>query len=132
MTSRGGRILIVEDAEDLRACLAELLTAEGYNVTCAGSGREALALLDSAEQLPQLLLLDLMMPDMDGLEFRARQRADPRFGPIPIVLMTAAGDVQATAAELGACDCLKKPFKDIPTILQVIDRCIAATPPRCG
>jgi CheY-like chemotaxis protein len=132
MASGGGHILIVEDAEDLCACMAELLRAEGYAVTCARGGREALAHLESAEQLPQLVLLDLMMPDMDGQEFRARQRADPRFSRIPIVLMTAAGDVRATAAKLGACDCLKKPFKDIETILQVIDRCIAPAPPRRG
>jgi CheY-like chemotaxis protein len=128
--ARSGRILIVEDAQDLGACMAELLMAEGYAVTCVRGGREALAYLESAEHLPQLVLLDLMMPDMDGLEFRARQRADPRFCRIPIVLMTAAGDVHAAVAQLGACDCLKKPFKDIATILQVIDRCIAPATPR--
>jgi CheY-like chemotaxis protein len=130
MTSHGRRILIVEDAEDLCYAMAELLRQEGYAVSCAHSGREALAHLETAEQLPQLVLLDLMMPDMDGSEFRARQRADPRFSWIPIVLMTAAGDVQATATKLAACACLKKPFKDIATILQVVDRCIALAPPR--
>jgi CheY-like chemotaxis protein len=130
MTGSGGRILIVEDAEDLSYAMAELLVQEGYAVTCARSGREALAHLESAEQLPQLVLLDLMMPEMDGSEFRALQRADPRFSWIPIVLMTAAGDVQSAAAKLDVCACLKKPFKDIATILQVVSRCIAPAPPR--
>jgi CheY-like chemotaxis protein len=128
MTGNGGRILIVEDAEDLCSAMAELLRQEGYAVSCARTGREALAHLESAEQLPQLVLLDLMMPDMDGSEFRARQRVDRRFCSIPIVLMTAAGDAQATAAKLGVCACLKKPFKDIATILQVVGRCIAQAP----
>jgi CheY-like chemotaxis protein len=118
------RLLIVEDAEEIRTTMAELLAAEGYEVQAAANGREALTLLASAklEELPHLILLDLMMPTMDGAQFRAEQRKHPQLAKIPVLLMTAGGDIEGKAIDLGACGYLKKPFKDIDTILHTIDR----------
>jgi CheY-like chemotaxis protein len=118
------RILIVEDAEPIAASMAELLHGEGYEVACAANGQEALQHLESAQPLPDLILLDLMMPLMDGYEFRAQQRRDPRLSNIPVLLMTAGGDIQAKARELEARGYLKKPFKDVITILDTIERCL--------
>src|SRR5687768_10046276 len=103
------RILIVEDAEEIRASIAEILTEEGYQVVDAANGRHALDALDAAKELPGLILLDLMMPEMDGYEFRSEQQKNPRFKDIPVVLMTARGDIDPHLHELGAADCLRKP-----------------------
>lgn len=118
------RILIVEDAEPIAASMAELLHQEGYEVTCAADGQEALTHLESTQALPDLILLDLMMPLMDGYQFRARQMQDPRLSHIPVLLMTAGGDIQAKAKELDARGYLRKPFKDVITILTTIERCL--------
>ncbi len=120
MSDPNKRILIVEDADDLRAIMGELLEEEGYEVIGAENGREALDRLASTEPLPRLILLDLMMPQMDGYEFRAEQRKHPRLSAIPVLLMTARGELDARADELGVSGCLKKPFKDIETILAII------------
>ena len=116
------RILIVEDAEDISATMTELLTAEGYSVASASTGRRALEYLRTAPELPSLILLDLMMPDMDGAAFRAEQQKDQKLANIPVVLMTAAGDAAKSVAALGAQGLLKKPFKDIDTILASVSR----------
>jgi CheY-like chemotaxis protein len=79
-------------------------------------------MLDAAEQLPKLILLDLMMPVMDGYEFRAEQTRNPRISRIPVLLMSAGIDMQAKADELGAKGYLKKPFADIETILAAVAR----------
>src|SRR5579885_2962773 len=107
------RILLVEDAEEIRETMAELLTDEGYEVSCAANGRDALAKLDNGDPLPAVILLDLMMPEMDGYQFRAAQQQNERLANIPVLLMTAGVDATAKARELGARGCLKKPFADI-------------------
>ena len=122
MPDAARRVLIVDDAEEIGSSVAEVLRAEGYEVTCAHNGRQALDHMASFEELPGLILLDLMMPDMDGYQFRARQRSDPRLSHIPIVLMTAGGDIVAKAHDLGAEGYLKKPFTDVETILEAVGR----------
>ncbi len=93
-------VLIVDDDEGIRDALVVALTDEGYRVTCAGNGEVALAQLRSGKHPPPcLILLDLMMPVMDGLEFRARQLDDPDLARIPIAVMTA-GTVPAAMARL--------------------------------
>ena len=116
------RILIVDDAVDICSTMQELLEAEGYEVTCTANGSEALRYLESTSALPDLILLDLMMPVLDGYAFRKEQKKDPSLASIPIVVMTAATDPQAKANELGAQGMLKKPFSDIATILESIER----------
>jgi CheY-like chemotaxis protein len=82
--------LVVDDDPDIRDALVELLEDEGYRAVSASNGQEALVYLGSREA-PCVILLDLMMPVMDGWEFRRRQQNDPRWSQIPVVVITAAG-----------------------------------------
>ncbi len=77
------KILVVEDELGQREALAEVLSRLGYEVQCAANGSEALELMRHSESLPGLILLDLMMPVMDGWEFRAAQRKDRAIGHSP-------------------------------------------------
>lgn len=122
MADRTKNVFIVEDAPDIQILLARLLRFEGYVVSCANDGREALKSLRQADHLPGLILLDLMMPGMDGYEFRSEQERDARLAPIPIVVMTADGDVQVKAMKVGAKGYLKKPFSSLDLILATVDR----------
>jgi CheY-like chemotaxis protein len=86
----GGKILVVEDDLDTRRALDQLLTEVGFEVKCAANGAEALELLGDTAK-PQLIMLDIWMPEMGGLEFRARQLTIASFRNIPVIAMTAAG-----------------------------------------
>jgi two-component system, chemotaxis family, chemotaxis protein CheY len=116
------RLLIVEDDAEIRASIAELFEAEGYEISMAEDGREALELLRRESEPPGLILLDLMMPTMDGFEFRAEQQKDARLAAIPVLLMSAGGDLGAKAAALGTKGYLKKPFGDLDAILDAVAR----------
>jgi CheY-like chemotaxis protein len=82
-------VLVVDDDEDIRVCLRELLADEGYRVETAVHGRQALDVLMRGER-PCLVLLDLMMPVMDGVELLAHVRARPELSKIPVVVVSAA------------------------------------------
>jgi CheY-like chemotaxis protein len=82
------RVLIVEDERDLLDSLQEFFEDEGFTVQTATNGAEALSLLD-AEELPSVVLLDLMMPVLDGNELYARMRAEPRLASIPVIVSTS-------------------------------------------
>lgn len=86
-------VLIVEDEVDLRESLADFLRGSGYDVLTAEHGAAALDLLRGAAEKPMLIFLDMMMPVMDGSEFRREQLKDPALAAIPVVLLT--GDSQA-------------------------------------
>ncbi len=88
---RSGSILIVDDDSDVRAALSELLEAEGFSVEGVPDGREALARLRTAEVHPAVILLDLMMPGMDGWDFRTEQMRDPQLAAVPVVIVSASG-----------------------------------------
>jgi len=102
-------ILIVEDDFDIREALTQILEEEGYTVRGAANGREALdvATEDSA---PKLILLDLMMPVMNGWQFRAEQLKDPRLASVPVLVISADPQVQPKAASLGVAGLLRKPI----------------------
>jgi CheY-like chemotaxis protein len=100
-------VLIVEDDEDLREMMAQLLTLEGFDAATASNGREALDYLNNAEK-PNVILLDLMMPVMDGWEFRRQQQADPALAPVPVIVLTALD--YARGAKVDAAAFLKKPL----------------------
>lgn len=82
------RVLIVEDERDLLDSLQEFFEDEGFAVQTANNGAEALSLLD-AEELPQVVLLDLAMPVLDGNQLYARMRAEPRLASIPVIVSTS-------------------------------------------
>jgi phosphate regulon transcriptional regulator PhoB len=104
------RVLIVEDEPDIRELLVFHLEREGYQIAKARSGAEALRVAQTSP--PDLVLLDLMLPEMDGLEVCRRLRRDPVTQAIPIVMLTARGDEvdRVLGLELGADDYVVKPF----------------------
>ncbi len=114
------KIMVVEDDFAIRETIAELLEDEGYGVTRASNGAEALERLhDTAET--NLILLDLMMPIMDGWEFRSRQRNDPQLADIPVVVLSADNSLEQKVSTLGVEAWLSKPF-DVECLLETIDR----------
>lgn len=115
------RILLVDDDSALREALAEFLEERGYEVSCAGDGREALALL-AAPPPPDAILLDLAMPVMDGWAFRAAQRRDPRWALIPTIILSASLGMDDGALEkLAPALALQKPF-DLRRLLDALGR----------
>ena len=104
------RILIVDDEEDILELVRVSLEKEGYPTMCAASGEKALSLARS--ELPDLIVLDLMMPGVDGLEVTRRIKTDPATQNIFIVMLTAKGEEAdiITGLELGADDYVTKPF----------------------
>lgn len=116
-------ILVVEDDYDIREALIQILDAEGYRVAGASNGKEALQFLRTNNR-PKLILLDLMMPVMDGWQFRAEQQRDPALSEIPVVVISADASVQQKAASIDAAGYLKKPI-DLEVLLDTIRRCAA-------
>jgi CheY-like chemotaxis protein len=114
------RVLVVEDDPDVAELLALVLAGAGYDPVVAHEGREALEIL--REQRPQLILLDLMMPGMNGWEFRAAQRADPAVASIPVIVMTGGGNAAAQAEAMGASGCVTKPL-DLQELLRLLAAC---------
>jgi CheY-like chemotaxis protein len=94
-------ILIVDDNDEVRAAIAALLESHGYHVLFARDGREALRVLCGADVTPCLILLDLMMPLLDGWDFHAEQKRNPRLSAIP-VLVVSAHPLAALATNAGA------------------------------
>jgi CheY-like chemotaxis protein len=113
-------VLIVEDDADLREMMAQLLTLEGYQTETVANGREALNYLHGAPR-PDVILLDLMMPIMDGWEFRKRQQDDPALADVPVIVLTALDQAQARAGDLNGVDFLKKPL-DFDRLLELVRR----------
>ena len=109
-------VLVVEYDFDLRDALVPILEYEGHRVVSAANGREALDRL-KAMPLPSLILLDLMMPVMNGWQFRAEQQHDPQFAHIPVVIVTALAVNNRQA--LGAEAVLTKPL-DFDRLLKVV------------
>ena len=102
-------ILVIDDDDDLRETVCMLLMLAGYDVTAAANGREALDLLESAE-VPNLILLDLMMPLMDGWQFRAEQKKRAKLANLPVLLLTASRNLGKLPIDVDAKDILLKPF----------------------
>jgi CheY-like chemotaxis protein len=125
------RVLVVEDDVTIRTLIAEALEGEGYDVVTASNGAEALMMLVLLK--PDAILLDLMMPVMDGRAFLAARRQDPRDAAIPVLILSAAHDLGALAPELGARACMAKPF-DLDVLLAVVEHLVqsgeAARDPR--
>lgn len=116
------RVLVVDDDLDFRECMAEVLSSRGASVTVAGSGAEALTRL-AGDPLPNLVLLDVRMPQMDGRAVLKSMRADPRLASVPIIAVTAA-----EPDDLGV-PCLVKPF-DLSDLLDLVAQVLRDGPKR--
>jgi CheY-like chemotaxis protein len=103
-------VLVVEDDRATREVLGIFLRQQGYAVEEAADGREALALLHGGPR-PAGIVLDLVMPRMDGYAFRAEQRRDRDLAGIPVVVCSGAPDADREAEELGAAACVQKPIQ---------------------
>jgi two-component system, chemotaxis family, chemotaxis protein CheY len=115
------RVLIVEDDTDIRETIAELLLEEGYEVHTASSGRDALDHLADSGVLPDVVLLDLMMPVMDGWTFHSELQQQAQWAALPIVVISADANVQEKAARLNPVACLRKPV-GIDELLGIVSR----------
>jgi CheY-like chemotaxis protein len=116
-----GIILLIEDDWSIRAFISDLLGEEGYPTHTVADGQEALTYLHTADDLPDLILLDVCMPGMDGPSFRAAQQSHPRLADIPIVLLSAAHDLGRRAAALKIPEYLEKPIEPVQ-LLDVVER----------
>lgn len=103
-------VLIVEDDTDLRDALSQILEEEGYRVSPAEHGLDALERLRDGKK-PCLILLDLTMPVMNGWQFRAEQRQDPELASIPVVVISAGANLADQLVPLGVQDYLRKPIQ---------------------
>ena len=113
------KILVIEDDEDIQELLKFNLAKEGYPVLVAGTGEDGLRL--ATHNLPDLILLDLMLPKIDGLEVCKRLRAHPRASGIPIIMLTAKGEESdvVIGLEIGADDYIVKPFSPKVVIARI-------------
>lgn len=118
-------ILVVEDEDDIRTLVGEALEMEGYAVIPAVNGQEAIDALQTTA-LPNLILLDLMMPVKDGYTFRREQMADPRWRDIPVVIMTADTNAIQKLADAGGAPGLRKPV-DLDELIVLIKNCCSTT-----
>jgi len=102
------KVLVVDDEWEIRDMLSRFLTEEGYEVIVASNGEEAIELAE--RENPQVILLDIMMPGIDGIETCKRLKAEEKTRFIPIIMATALWDTYAEAIEAGAEDFVTKPF----------------------
>jgi len=114
-------ILIIEDDTDIRESLIFFLEMEGHVCKMAANGQQGLEFLRTAPTLPRLILLDLMMPIIDGLTFRQLQLEDPRLKHIPVVLLSADRDANVKAKMMGINECVQKPVS-LDTLFTVIKK----------
>ena len=112
-------ILVVDDSTDNQDLLKMLLVAKGYNVYCVSNGKEALSLLSELSHLPDLILLDALMPIMDGHEFRVEQGKNDRIKHIPVVVMTGDTDEDMDEKMNHPSQIIMKPF-DIAKLVESV------------
>ena len=112
------RVLVVDDDDIIRGSLTDALVDEGYELRGAAHGQEALAVL--TDWRPDVILLDLMMPVMDGWTFRAEQQKHPEHAEIPVIILSATRDLSQHAERLDAAAAFLKPF-DLDELLTTIE-----------
>lgn len=113
------RVLVVEDEQPIRDLMADMLREAGYDVESAVNGEGAMSRM--YRHLPDVILLDLMMPGMDGWAFIRTLRNQTKWGRVPIVVVSATHDLPAVAARLGVRASLTKPF-DVEQLIAAVDR----------
>lgn len=116
--SKGGRILVIDDEPMVRDTLAQVLADEGYVVDAAVDGHDALERVRAAR--PDAILLDLMMPGMNGRQFLQLLREDPAYASVPVLIMTAVHGLELNLATVGASEVVEKPFKNVDELLNKV------------
>ncbi|HPI40972.1 MAG TPA: response regulator [Pseudobdellovibrionaceae bacterium] len=111
MNQKNKKILIVEDSLDLQRLLARLLQIEGYDINTANNGLSAFQQLERSPSLPNLILLDIMMPVMDGYAFRNRQKKTRLFSKIPTLILSADENVSLNRLKISPKNFIKKPIE---------------------
>ena len=123
MTAPGYSVCVVDDDADIREVLTDVLALEGYDVVAAGDGESALALLRARPSRCRVILLDLMMPHMNGWEFRRQQLQDPAIASIPVLLLTGAGTATKSIDELQVAATIEKPVELDALLAHVAQYC---------
>jgi CheY-like chemotaxis protein len=113
--------MVVEDDPDVRETIGEILADNSYQPMLASNGLEALSSLRTAAAKPCVILLDIMMPVMNGWQFRAQQKTDADLSAIPVVVITAHADASRAASEMEAAGFLRKPVK-LESLLAYVSR----------
>lgn len=113
-------VLVVDDDSDLREIISLVLAAEGLEARGAADGVAALAELRRGDR-PSLILLDMMMPRLDGEGFMRELRADARLTDIPVVILTAHPGARDRATAMGAAGCLNKPV-ELAELIETVER----------
>jgi two-component system chemotaxis response regulator CheY len=126
MSADSPRVLVVDDDADTREAVGEVLRDDGYLVSQAPNGDVALCDLRAASELPDVILLDLMMPVMDGVAFRAEQLADPALADIPVAVFSAHARAEEAARALNADAYLEKPL-ELDELLLTVRRLVRRT-----
>jgi CheY-like chemotaxis protein len=127
--TRSRRVLLVEDDREIRETITDILRDEGHVVMGAGNGQEALEELSRAPA--DVILLDLMMPVMDGWQFRAEQQKHPVWRHIPVIVVSADAQIADKARSIGAHGFLRKPL-NIDDLLRLVAEVGAAVTPTEG
>jgi len=119
------KILVIEDEAPIRANLTRVLTMEGYQVIAAENGRAGIEL--AARERPDLVLCDLVMPELDGYGVLSALRSDPATAAVPLVILSASADKaeRAVGLQRGAAEYLTKPFV-LKELLEVVVRCVGS------
>ncbi len=125
MTSLCIDILLAEDDQDLREAMVDTLNDAGYTVEAVGNGLDALEWLETAVAPPKLILLDLMMPVMDGWQFLDERQRTPRVAAVPVVVLSANG---AFTGESETTAFMRKPVGVKPLLAVVASYCVASPP----
>src|SRR5689334_24944008 len=115
------RVLVVDDDPGIRTAISELLEDEGYVPICVENGLAALSELRHGEEPWCVILLDLMMPEMDGISFRKEQRRDPSLAEIPVVVVSAGQDAREVAGALEVAEFLPKPLS-VPRLIHTLEK----------
>jgi two-component system, chemotaxis family, chemotaxis protein CheY len=125
MTATCIDILLAEDDEDLREAMVETLSDAGYTVEAVGNGRDAIEWLEDAAHLPKLILLDLMMPVMDGWQFLEKREKTPRVAAVPVVVLSASAKFDSTNDTVLF---MRKPIAVKPLLAIVASYCAPGDP----
>ena len=121
------QILLIEDDDGIGQMVRDVLSDEGYAVELAAEGQAGLSYLHGCRHLPQLILLDLVMPGMDGVQFLELQQNDPRLAEVPVLLFSAASALEQVALRFRAAY-FPKPF-DVTILLTMVEHYVPARQP---